>query len=238
VALSSGSGGEEDGAEDATQNTSDSDATRNTTDATAAPKTANSTAAASPGYATVEEALSEMTIQPNDLPSGFVLQEERFYTRDELFQEIPATTQAAEGGLEYALHRSFVKVNDEYPETVEVFAYVYEDAQAATTAQQYVQAEGAGAITSRLIDGQELHDYSAALAGSMEGLGEDFLFYDVNINALTSTPIHALVFAMRHANVRAEVAAVMRANPYVLPEDVARSQLLRIERGSLTSTAD
>jgi len=186
----------------------------------------------------VEEALSSLTIQSNDLPSGFVLQEEKFYTRDELFQEVPTTTQVAEEGLKYALHRTFVKEDDNYPEKVDVLTYVYEDAQAATAAHEYVQAEGAGAIATRLNGGQEPHDYTAAFSGSTEGLGESSISYDVRINTQTSTPIHALVFGIRHENARAEVAAVMRANPYLLPDDVARSQLLRIERGALTSTVD
>ena len=230
-AVTFASGGDREGgnAEDAVGNTPGEEATPNTMGRDATPT--------APG-GDIEGALSNMTIQPNDLPSGFELQEERFYTRDELFQEVPTTTQVAEEGLKYALHRTFVKADDNYPEKVDVLTYVYEDAQAATAAHEYVRAEGSGAIATRLNGGQEPHDYTSTFSGSTEGLGESSISYDVLINTQSPTPIHALVFGMRHANVRAEVAAVMRANPYLLPDDVARSQLLRIERGSLTSTVD
>ena len=242
VTLSSGGDGERGNAEDAVGNTPGEEATPNTTGRDATPNAPRGD---------IEGALSNMTIQPNDLPSGFELQEERFYTRDELLQEVPTlTTQVAEEGLKYALHRTFVKEDDNYPEKVDVFTYVYEDARAATAAHEYVQAEGSGreavlrggfplgAIATRLNGGLEPHYWTASFSGSTEGLGEGSVSYDVVINTQSPTPIHALVFGMRHANVRAEVAAVMRANPYLLPDDVARSQLLRIERGSLTSTVD
>jgi hypothetical protein len=235
LTLSSGSDDEEGNSKDAARN---SDASRNTTDVTATPDTTGGAALANLTGEEVEEALGDMTIQPNDLPSGFVLQEEKFYTREELFQRLPTITQVAEEGLKYALHRSFIKDSDTYPEKVEVFTYVYEDAPAATAAHGYLRAEGAGAIATRLNEGQEPHDYSASYSGPVEVLGEDSVSYNVVINTQSPAPIHALVFGMRHANVRAEVAAEMRANPYLLPDDVARSQLLRIERGSLTSTVD
>jgi len=181
-----------------------------------------------------EDAVREMALQPADLPQDFALRDERFFTRDEFLQELPAVAHQSEAGLRYALHRTFVTAEPS-PQQVDVLVYVYENADAAKIGQEYLRNDdGLYSVLRRLNGGRELRDFEATTGGDPE-FGEDSWTAEIKSNPYVENPQETSIFAMRYANVRAEIAATVQPSVLLKPKDLARSQLQRIQRGSLSA---
>ncbi len=181
-----------------------------------------------------EDALREMTLQPADLPQDFVLREERFYTRDEFLKQLPAVAHLSERGLRYALHRTYV-TEGASPQQVDVLVYVYEDADGATKGQEYLRNDdGLYSILRRLDSGRQLRDFEGTTGGDPD-FGDDSWTAHIKSNPSSESPQETSIFGMRYANLRAEIAVTIQPSVLLQPKDLARSQLQRIQRGSLSA---
>lgn len=174
-----------------------------------------------------------LTLQPNDLPSQFVLVDEKLYSREELMAELPAESQIAEAGVREAAYVSY-ELQGDVPMVIDVFVYVYRDEDAAKTAHAYLrESEPDRLLRNHLVNrfNQGEEPYRMTLSGSSEeGLGDDAFSMtgEMEPDAESSLPVHAYI--MRSGAARAEVLVAGLSMLIEDPQTVARNQYLRLER--------
>ena len=121
------------------------------------------------------------------------------------------------------------------PAQVDVLLYIYEDANAAKSGQEYLRNDdGLYAVMRRLNSGRELRDFDATTGGDPD-FGEDSWTAEIKSNPYVENPLDTSIYAMRYANVRAEISVTVQPSVNLHPKDLARSQLQRIQRGSLSA---
>jgi hypothetical protein len=174
----------------------------------------------------------KLALQPTDLPSEFVLTEEKLYSREELLAELPADSQIAEQGLKEAVHLTYE--SQEGVPVVDVFVYAYTDEDAAEAAHTFAGEPNADEL--RPVDlGRGMRGYAFPDSLVVEGIGGDgFLMtgqveYDDGNEKSVGDSLQVQIYFMRSGSARAEVL-VAGESMFVRPETVARNQYLRLER--------
>jgi hypothetical protein len=172
--------------------------------------------------------LRNLTLQPSDLPSEFVLTDEKLYSREELMAELPAQSQIAEAGLQEAVHLTY-ESQDDVPMVIDVFLYGYDDEAAADAAHAYaVESDWMHLLLRRLTELTDAH--ATTLSGGLaEDIGEDGVSMagEVDLDDDSTVPVSA--YMMRSGSARAEVV-MAGESIFVTPDRVARNQYLRLER--------
>lgn len=179
------------------------------------------------------DTVRELTLQPNDLPSEFVLTDEKLNSRAELLAELPAESQIAEAGVQAAAHVSY-ELQGDASMVIDVFVYVYRDEDAAETAHSYLR----GAEPERLLRNHLVHRFNEGaephrmtLSGEAgEGMGDDSFSMtgEMEPDAESSLPVNAYI--MRSGAARAEVLVAGLSQLIEDPQTVARNQFLRLAR--------
>jgi len=167
-------------------------------------------------------------LQPNDLPSDFVLINEKSYSREELLETLPAESQIAEAGLKDAAYVSYESPGDD-PMVIEISVYGYVDEDAAGRAQTYLRESDWNHLFYRIMKKSDW--YSLNLSSDLvEDMGPDAFSMNGELAADADSTTPVSLYFMRSGSARAEV---LITGPSPLGEDagtVARNQFLRLER--------
>jgi hypothetical protein len=178
--------------------------------------------------------LRNLTLQPSDLPSDFVLIEEKLYSREELLAELPAESQITEAGLQEADHVSYESPGD-VPMIIDVFVYTYEDEAAAKTAHTYLRESDWNQLFRRVSPESDWQTQSLSggvvesTGGLVEGMGDDAFWMtgEMASDADSSVPVN--VYFMHSGNARAQII-ISGKSVSLNPDTVARNQYLRLQR--------
>jgi hypothetical protein len=173
-----------------------------------------------------------LALQPTDLPSDFVLAEEKLFSREDLTAELPADSQIAEQGLKSAVQLTYEP--QEGAPVVDVVVYAYKDDDAAAAAHAFARKTDLDAI--RPLDlGDGMHGYMMPVPDTFvpEGMGDDACLmygsveYDDGNEQTVGDGLQVQIYFMRRGSARAEVR-VAGDRIDLEPEAVARNQYLRL----------